>query len=211
MGWLWWRPVPDPMHVMALSSIARTPSPPFLLLDDVVVLTNAAMRAGKPPKIVAALAAGLEGLLSARLELPDWLLEAGAGGHTRRELYRSREHGYEVVAITWAPGQASMVHDHGDTWGVEAVLQGRLEVLDYRVKAQHRALSELRAAGRHLLQPGAVLSLLPPHDLHQCRNVDEEDTAVSLHIYGKHLQHVKRYTRVEGDLYRPQRVMLGTA
>lgn len=189
--------------------MARTP-PPFPLLDDVIVLTDAAMRAGPPSKIVAALAGGLKGLLAGEVELPDWLLETRPDGHARRELYRSREHGYEVIAITWGPGQDSVVHDHGDTWGVESVMRGRLEVTDYRVKAQHRALSELHAAGSHVLEPGAVISLLPPHDLHQCRNASTGEPTVSLHVYGKHLQHVKRYTHVEGDLYRPQRVMLGT-
>lgn len=200
---------PVVMFPMVLPGTVHSP-PRFPLIDDVIVLADAAMRAGKPAKIVAALVAGLEGLLAGVVQVPDWLLQVGMGEASRRALYRSREHGYEVVVITWAPGATSMVHDHGDTWGVEAVLQGRLEVVDYRVKAQHRALSELRMAGRHMLEPGAVLSLLPPHDLHQCRNVAASSPAVSLHVYGKHLQHVKRYTKVDGDLYRPQRVMLAT-
>ena len=191
------------------SSSVRTP-PQFPLLDDVIVLTDAAVRAGPPAKVVAALKGGLQGLLAGPVELPDWLLEPRADEHARRQLYRSREHGYEVIAITWAPGQLSTVHDHGDTWGVESVMRGRLEVIDYRVKAQHRALSELHAAGTHVLEPGAVIGLLPPHDLHQCRSASTDGPTVSLHVYGKHLQHVKRYTHVEGDLYRPQRVMLGT-
>ena len=194
---------------MSLSSTA-TSRPPFPLLDDVVVLTDAAMRAEEPAKIVAALASGLHGLLTGQVELPDWLLEPAAGEHARRELYRSREYGYEIIAITWAPGHASTVHDHGDTWGVEAVMRGRLEVTDFRVLAQHRALSELEVTGCDVLKPGDVISLLPPHDLHQCRNPSADDVVVSLHVYGKHLQHVKRYTQVEANLYRPERIMLGT-
>lgn len=194
---------------MSQSSSVRMP-PQFPLLDDVIVLTDAAVRAGDPEKAVAALKSGLQGLLAGPVELPDWLLEPHADAHARRELYRSREHGYEVIAITWAPGQLSTVHDHGDTWGVESVLRGRLEVIDYKVRAQHRALSELAPAGRHVLEPGGVIGLLPPQDLHQCGNPSAQEVAVSLHVYGKHLQHVKRYTHVEGALYRPQRVMLGT-
>src|SRR5690554_280872 len=135
-------PPPQQKSAMSRSSTARTP-PPFPLLDDVIVLTDAAMRAGQPSKVVAALKGGLQGLMAGQVELPGWLLEAGPDAQVRRELYRSREHGYEVIAITWPPGHASIVHDHGDTWGVESVLRGRLEVTDYRVKAQHRALSEL--------------------------------------------------------------------
>ena len=194
---------------MSSRSTSATP-PHFSLLDDVIVLTDAAARSAEPAKIVKALTGGLQGLLAGPLELPDWLLETQAEGHARRELYRSREHGYEVVAITWAPGQDSTVHDHGDTWGAEAVLRGRLEVIDYRVRGQQRALSQLRECGRHELAPGGVIGLLPPQDLHQCRNPSADEIAVSLHVYGRHLQHVKRYTRVEDDLYRPERVMLET-
>lgn len=194
---------------MRLCSSSATP-PHFSLLDDVIVLTDAAARSGDAAKGVKALAGGLKGLLAGPMELPEWLLETQAEGHARRELYRSREFGYEAVAITWAPGQDSTVHDHGDTWGVEAVLLGQLEVIDYRVRGRKRALSQLEECGRHVLDPGGVIPLLPPQDLHQCRNPSESEIAVSLHVYGRHLQHVKRYTRVEGDLYRPERVMLET-
>ena len=194
---------------MSLMKITPPPAP-FPLLDDVIVLSNAAMRADEPAKAVNKLVKGLRGLLAGPLELPEWLLETHPDEHARRELYRSREHGYEVIAITWAPGQVSTVHDHGDTWGVESVLRGRLEVNDYRLKAQHRALSELEPDGGHVLETGSVIGLVPPQDLHQCRNADPHEVAVSLHVYGKHLDHVKRYTHVEGNLYRPQRVMLGT-
>ena len=194
---------------MSLMKITPPPAP-FPLLDDVIVLSNAAMRADEPVKAVNKLVKGLRGLLAGPLELPEWLLETHPDEHARRELYRSREHGYEVIAITWAPGQVSTVHDHGDTWGVESVLRGRLEVNDYRLKAQHRALSELEVTGCDELKPGDVINLLPPHDLHQCRNPSADDVVVSLHVYGKHLQHVKRYTQVEANLYRPERIMLGT-
>ena len=125
-------PLFQPMSNMSLCSTSAPP-PHFSLLDDVIVLTDAAARSGDPAKVVQALTGGLQGLLSGPMELPEWLLETQAEGHARRELYRSREHGYEVVAITWAPGQDSTVHDHGDTWGVESVLRGRIEVIDYRV------------------------------------------------------------------------------
>ncbi len=202
-------PLFQPMSNMSLCSTA-SPPPHFSLLDDVIVLTDAAARSGDPAKVVQALTGGLQGLLSGPMELPEWLLETQAEGHARRELYRSREHGYEVVAITWAPGQDSSVHDHGDTWGVESVLRGRIEVIDYRVLGQQRALSQLRECGRHELEPGGVIGLLPPQDLHNCRNPSADEIAVSLHVYGKPLEHVKRYTQVEGDLYRPERVMLET-
>lgn len=181
---------------------------PFPLLEDIVVLADAAMRAREPRRIVARLIDGLRGALAVAGALPPELLRGAPEAPARRELYRSPRHGYQIIAITWLPGQASPVHDHGRTWGVEAVLRGRLDVLDYRVRGRHRALSELHPADQHPLVDGTVIGLLPPHDLHSCRNASARETAVSLHVYGEPLENVKRYIHVDGDLYRPERTRL---
>lgn len=180
----------------------------FALLEDVIVMADAAVRARDPRKVVARLVEGLKGALATAGALPPELLRGDADGLVRRELYRSPAHGYQVLAITWAPGQGSSVHDHGQTWGVEAVLRGQLDVLDYRVHRRHRALSTLRPAEQHVLVDGQVIGLLPPHDLHACRNASTRDTAVSLHVYGQPLDNVRRYVHVEGDVYRPERARL---
>jgi predicted metal-dependent enzyme (double-stranded beta helix superfamily) len=180
----------------------------FPLLDDVIVLTDAAMKAGKPSKIVPRLVENLRGLLGNVGELPPPLLQADTREYTRRELYRSPAFGYRVLAITWGPGQASAIHDHADTWGVEAVLRGELEVVDFRSLRQYEALSELVPSGQHRLGAGEVIGLLPPHDLHACRNVATRDVAVTLHVYGRDLGEVRRYVHVEGRLYRQDRMRL---
>lgn len=180
----------------------------FPLLDDIVVLADAAMKARRPSKIVPALVDNLRGLLANVGQLPPSLLETCESGYVRRELYRSRAHGYRIFAITWGPGQASPIHDHADVWGVEAVLRGELEVVDFRSVREYEALNELLPSGQHRLTPGDVISLLPPHDLHACRNVGTRDAAVSLHIYGRHLERVRSYVHLEGRLYRQEEVRL---
>ncbi len=180
----------------------------FPLLDDVVVLADVAMASNHPQKIVPALVEGLRGALAQVGELPAWLLETASDGPVRRELYRSPEFDYQVIAIAWAPGQGSGVHDHADTWGVEAVLRGQLEVVDYRIAGRHKALTELRPADHRPLPAGSVIGLLPPHDLHACRNAASRGTTVSLHIYGKHLKDVTRYVHVEESHYRAEKVRL---
>lgn len=184
---------------------------PFPLLDDIVVLTDAAMKAGKPSQIVPRLVANLQGLLASVGELPAALLQADARGYVRRELYHSPAFGYRVLALTWGPGQSSPIHDHADTWGIEAVLRGELEVVDFRRVREYEALSELVPGGLHRLSPGQVIGLLPPHDLHACRNVAARQVAVSLHVYGRQLEEVRRYKHVEGRLYRQERLRLKTA
>lgn len=183
----------------------------FPLLEDVIVLADAAVRAREPRRIVAALVEGLRNLLPRTGALPAELLRPDPDGYARRELYRSPLHGYQVLAMTWGPGQGSSVHDHADTWGVEAVLRGHLEVLDYSVIQHTGGLARLRVHDRHTLADGRVIGLLPPHDLHACRNSGVHDTALTLHIYGTPLEEVRRYVHVEGELYRPERVRLTSA
>lgn len=180
----------------------------FPLLEDVIVLADVAMRLRKPQRIVRALTDGLRDVLASCGALPPLLLQADGAGYVRRELYRSPEFGYQVLALTWAPGQGSPVHDHADTWGVEAVLRGRLQVTDYRAKHRNDALAELRAGEHHTLLDGSVIGLLPPHDLHACTNPSADEVAVSLHIYGTALDGAKRFVHVDGDTYRPERVTL---
>ena len=180
----------------------------FGLIDDIAVLADAAMKAGRPERVVPRLVSGLRGLLAHVDELPPALLQVPAQGCVRRELYRSPALGYRVIAITWGPGHASPVHDHADTWGIEAVLRGELEVVDYRIVREYEALSELEPGGRHRLRAGEVISLLPPHDLHACRNVAGDAAAVSLHVYGRQLDQVRSYVHLDGRLYRQERMQL---
>jgi len=180
----------------------------FPLLEDVIALSDIAMRFRDPRKIVATLVTGFEGLVSAGGALPNDLLTPDASGYVRRELYRSPEFGYQVLALTWGPGHSSSVHDHGDTWGVEAVLRGQLEVVDYRVTKRRKALASIVPQEHHTLVEGSVIGLVPPHDLHSCRNASLRETVVTLNVYGTPLDSIRRYAHVEGDLYRPERVSL---
>lgn len=178
-------------------------------IDPIIRLADAAMALGAPERIVGTLTAVLRPLLpEVAAALPPALRATDSAGYVRRELYRSARHGYQILAIAWAPGQGSAVHDHADVWGVEAVLRGQLEVVDYRIAGRHDALAELHPAGHHSLPAGSVIGLLPPHDLHSCRNAGAREVAVSLHIYGRPLHEVIRYAHVENALYRPERVEL---
>lgn len=181
----------------------------FPFLDDVIALADIACAARDPRQIVATLADGLRALLEGDPQLPSSLLAARPGAYVRRELYRSGGRGYQVIAITWAPGQGSGVHDHADQWGVEAVVRGELEVVDFEATT-HQALTRLRPIARHTLKAGHVIGLLPPHDLHACRNAGTRETAVSFHVYGRPLENVKRYVQVEGGLYRAERARLSS-
>lgn len=44
---------------------------------------------------------------SQTVTLPECVFETAEGRYARRELYRSEDHGYCVVAMTWGPGQGT--------------------------------------------------------------------------------------------------------
>lgn len=179
----------------------------FPLLDDIIALADIACASRDPKRIVATLVDGMRALLESDPQLPSSLLAARPDAYARRELYRSGRHGYQVLAITWAPGQGSGVHDHAEQWGVEAVVRGELEIVDFEAVRQ-QALTRLKPLGHRTLRTGHVIGLLPPHDLHACRNAGSRESAVSLHVYGRPLEKVRRFVQVEDDLYRAERATL---
>lgn len=178
----------------------------FPILDDIITFTDIAMRSRTQFARLELLTQGVKSILRTKIALPDYLLVSDPWKYVRQELYRSEELNYQIVAITWAPGQTSGIHDHGEMWGIEAILAGSLEVTDFAVAERNDALVKLQSTGRKILVAGDVISLLPPHDLHSCRNLFHQ-TTVSLHIYGKPLEVVKRFVEA-GEVYREDKVKL---
>lgn len=117
------------------------------------------------------------------VELPACVFEVIPGHYARRELYRSKEHGYGVVAMTWAPGQGTKIHDHHGMWCVEGVWSGDIEITQYDLA--ERAGDEFHFVQCDTLtgNTGSAGCLIPPHEYHTIRNASGRDAAVSVHIY----------------------------
>jgi predicted metal-dependent enzyme (double-stranded beta helix superfamily) len=127
---------------------------------------------------------------SGAVKLPDCVFETAEGRYARRELYRSEEHGYCVVAMTWAPGQGTPIHDHCGMWCVEGVWSGALEVVQYeRVQSDGEQRVCFQPVGSIQAGPGSAGSLIPPHEYHTIRNPSEDTVAVSLHVYSGNMTH----------------------
>ncbi|MCX7512243.1 cysteine dioxygenase family protein [Frateuria sp. STR12] len=117
------------------------------------------------------------------VKLPECVFETAHGRYARRELYRSEQHGYCVVAMTWGPGQGTPIHDHCGMWCVEGVWSGALEVVQYERLADEDGHCRFQPVGSIQAGPGSAGSLIPPHEYHTIRNPSDEAIAVSLHIY----------------------------
>ncbi len=118
-----------------------------------------------------------------QVTLPSCCFEPVADHYARRELYRSEQHGYSVVCMTWGPGQGTPIHDHSGMWCVEGVWHGALEITQYELLERDDERFRFQAVGSMQAGPGSAGSLIPPHEFHTIRNPSHDAVAVSLHIY----------------------------
>lgn len=114
--------------------------------------------------------------------------EQGFGLHM---LHEEPDHSLAVFAIAWLAGRGAPPHNHG-TWAVVAGVDGPeknvfYERLDDGRKAGH---AELKVIGEKVFKDGEVLAM-PTGTLHSVRN-ETAATTLSLHIYGRHLNHTGR-------------------
>ncbi|MEV8519434.1 cysteine dioxygenase family protein [Dyella marensis] len=132
------------------------------------------------------------------VKLPDCVFETVEGRYARRELYRSEDHDYCVVAMTWGPGQGTPIHDHCGMWCVEGVWSGALEVVQYERLADEGSQWRFQPVGSIQAGPGSAGSLIPPHEYHTIRNPSDDAVAVSLHIYSGPMTHCAIFKPVVG-------------
>lgn len=151
---------------------------------QLIAAIDDAVAQGSTPAITDSLRNSLCKLIRGNeIRLPDCVLEPAAGRYARRELYRSDDHGYCVVAMTWGPGQGTPIHDHAGMWCVEGVWRGALDVVQYERLNDSDGHCRFQPVGSVQAGPGSAGSLIPPHEYHTIRNPSDSDVAVSLHIY----------------------------
>jgi len=135
------------------------------------------------------------------IELPACVHEPIVDHYARRELYRSKEYGYSVVAMTWGPGQGTPLHDHSGLWCVEGVWDGALEIVQYQLLERDGERYRFRAAGGMHAGAGSAGSLIPPHEYHTIRNTSPDAVAVSLHIYKAPMACCSKFAPRDGEWF----------
>ena len=170
--------------------------------DKLVAAIDAAVTAGDEHAVTAALRNVLCRMIRDRdVELPACVHDPIEDHYARRELYRSPQHGYSVVAMTWGPGQGTPVHDHSGLWCVEGVWDGELEIVQYELLERDGDRFHFRAAGGMNAGPGSAGSLIPPHEYHTIRNASDSNVAISLHIYKAPMECCSMFVPREGEWF----------
>jgi len=136
------------------------------------------------------------------VKLPACCYERATDHYARRELYRSEEHGYSVIAMTWAPGQGTLIHDHAGLWCVEGVWRGALEVTPYDLLETAGEEARFRAQTTIHAGCGSTGSLIPPFEYHTIRNADPEAIAVSVHVYSQAMNRCTVFEPLRGEWHR---------
>jgi mannose-6-phosphate isomerase-like protein (cupin superfamily) len=100
---------------------------------------------------------------------------------------------HEVWLLTWLPGQATHLHDHGGSAGAFVVVSGTLteQTLDGSVGAARALVDTVLPAGAR--RPFGA------HHIHRIVNAGTTP-AVSVHVYGPALRAMTRYRLDQGDL-----------
>jgi predicted metal-dependent enzyme (double-stranded beta helix superfamily) len=140
------------------------------------------------------------------VKLPDCCYQSAGDHYARRELYRSDTHGYTVIAMTWGPGQGTLIHDHAGMWCVEGVWHGSLEITPYEMMGERDGKYRFESRGTMNVGPGSAGSLIPPHEFHTIRNPADDAIAVTLHVYRGPMTECSVFRPVENHWYvRDQR------
>lgn len=155
----------------------------------IVSLDEQLEREVKDAEFIAALRLGRERFAEYRAAIPH--IERS---YTRTRLMRSDR--FELVAMQWASGALSPIHDHGASRCWVVVLEGALDIDNYE---RSDDLAGPRAAIKHVSSTHVSLGQLDhrygERELHKVRNTGAEST-YSLQLYAAPLTH---YTTIDED------------
>lgn len=137
-----------------------------------------------------------------RIELSEELRRPSPESYARRLVYRSEEPSFTVLAMVWAPGQGTPVHDHSGMWCVEGVVEGRIEVTQYDLVERDGERCRFTTQERVEAGVGSSGRLIPPFDHHTIHNRSDEDAATTIHVYGGDMVRCKIFEPLGEDWYR---------
>lgn len=174
-------------------------------ISELIAAIDEAVALGEPHVITKQLSQSLARLIAdGRVQLPPSVYQADKTRYARRLLHLSERYGYSVIAMTWAPGQGTLIHDHAGLWCVESVWSGSLEVTPYDLMETDGDTVSFRGQQPIRAACGSTGTLIPPFEYHAIRNVDPEEVAVSVHVYSEEMTHCAVFEPVRENWYLRQ-------
>ncbi|MBK7645538.1 MAG: cysteine dioxygenase family protein [Planctomycetes bacterium] len=118
-----------------------------------------------------------------------------------RNLVARNEH-FEMLVLCWSAGQESPIHDHAGQHCFMAVLEGRIEELQYEVPAGSDG-GALRCTGARVYERGQVAYIHDRIALHRVRPHGGHP-AVSLHLYARPIDVCRVFDEASGAVLSRQ-------
>lgn len=147
-----------------------------------------------------------------QLQLPITYRTPVAGTYARRLVHKHPDLGYTILAMAWGPGQGTPLHDHSGMWCVEAVVEGQIEVCQFRMTERAGSRFRFEEEGRVVAGIGSAGRLIPPFEYHTIANALEDSTSVTIHVYGGEMEECSIFDpRAEGWWERSTRRLAYTA
>lgn len=147
----------------------------------------------------ARLAGPMASLLADATWLPVEYRAPSADRYTQHLLHNDPQLDYSLVALVWAPGQATPIHDHR-CWCVVGVYEGEEREtsfgwVDDGASAGHPRLTPtaVRTYAR-----GEVAVVVPnqPGDIHRVESALARGVSISLHLYGADVTRTPRRSSI---------------
>ncbi len=123
------------------------------------------------PELVAHCRSSLEMLARADRAEP-WLATLLRERPASQEVYRDPEHGFVLLAHAEDAGLYRPPHDHGRSWVVYAVAEGRIDMGAYERIEDPDLGVRLEKRSSTIVQPGQALAYLPG-DIHDTRCISD--------------------------------------
>lgn len=128
-------------------------------------------------------------ILAEAVELPEELRRPSPDSYARRLIHTSPTLGYTALSMIWGPGQGTPLHDHAGLWCVEGVLEGQIEVTQYRLLEKNGEMLRFEAQEPDIAGVGSAGRLIPPYDYHTIANALPDRPSITIHIYGGEMDH----------------------
>ena len=131
-------------------------------------------------------------LLENLIAIDDWLPEEFTKPHPQYYqqylLYADPLDRFSVVSFVWGPGQKTPVHNH-TVWGMIGQLRGQEKGTPYFKQAD----GSFQPGAPVISSPGQVETVSPnTHDIHEVANNHQDQTSISIHVYGGNMAKVER-------------------
>jgi predicted metal-dependent enzyme (double-stranded beta helix superfamily) len=131
--------------------------------------------------------------------LPEVFAQPGQGTYAQHLLHCDPLERFSVVSFVWGPGQRTPVHNH-TVWGVVGVLRGQETCDEFEPTADG-----VRSTGlTHALKAGAIEAVSPTvGDWHCVGNALEDQSSISIHVYGGNIGAIHRSLLDADGVERP--------